>query len=212
MAVDGTTQAALEAQVLRWRVLCYADFDGDVLRATSGLYDRTISGSGDSELDGTYESYSHNVIDVSPVKHNESGSDTVTISLGGLIVNNAAFLTLIGDRTNWQGRIARMWFYCVDANETQVGSIIPYYTGYMNSIGISGSPENQTVGLTVENYLASIAGASGKTYLIQSRFDSGDLSAAAAIAAANGAEGAGLQPSQPTSPNAIPDGGGNRWF
>jgi len=212
MAVDGTTQAALEAQVLRWRVLCYADFDGDVLRATSGLYDRTISGSGDSELDGTYESYSHNVIDVSPVKHNESGSDTVTISLGGLIVNNADFLTLIGDRTNWQGRIARLWFYCVDANETQVGSIIPYYTGYMNSIGISGSPKNQTVGLTIENYLASIAGASGKTYLIQSRFDSGDLSAAAAIAAANGAEGAGLQPAQPTSPNSIPDWGGNRWF
>jgi hypothetical protein len=53
--VDATTQAALEATVVNWRVLIYADFVGDVLRGTSGLYNKTISGSGDSELDGTYE-------------------------------------------------------------------------------------------------------------------------------------------------------------
>ena len=150
--VDATTQTALEAQIVNWRVLVYADFVGDVLRGTSGLYDKVISGSGDAELDGTYESFDHNVIQVSAVKHNETGADTVSISMSGLVVNNAAFLAIIGDKAKWQGRTARLWFYCVDENETQIGSIIPYYTGYMNEIGINGSPSSQTVTLTIENY------------------------------------------------------------
>ena len=189
--VDATTQAALDAQIVNWRVLIYADFDGDVLRGTSGLYDKTISGSGDSELDGTYDSFDHNLIQVSPVKHNETGADTVSISMSGLIVNNNDFLNLIGDKTKWQGRSARLWFYCVDQNESQVGSIIPYYTGYMNEVSINGSSNSQAVTLTIENYLVSIAGAQNKTYLIQNIFDAGDLSGAASISAANGMAAAG---------------------
>lgn len=204
--VDATTQAALEGTVLHWRVLVYADFDGDVLRATSGLYDKTVSSS-DAELNGTYESFSHNVIEVGAVKHNENGSDTVTISMGGLIVNNQDFLNLIGDKTKWQGRSARLWFYCVDENETQVGSIVPYYTGYMNDITISGDSSSQTVGLTIENYLVSLAGAPNKTYLQQKIFDSGDESAAASIAAANGMVGAGVSSTGPKSNLTIMNGG-----
>ena len=189
--VDATTQAALEATVVNWRVLIYADFVGDVLRGTSGLYNKTISGSGDTELDGTYEGFDHNLINVSPVKHNETGSDTVAISMSGLVVNNADFLAIIGDKSKWQGRIARLWFYCVDQNESQVGSVIPYYTGYMNEVSISGRADSQTVTLTIENYLTSIAGAQNKTYLIQNIFDAGDLSAETSIAAANGMAEAG---------------------
>jgi hypothetical protein len=189
--VDATTQTALEAQIVNWRVLVYADFVGDVLRGTSGLYNKVISASGDSELDGTYDSFDHNVIQVSAVKHNETGADTVSISMSGLIVNNADFLAIIGDKSKWQGRTARLWFYCVDQNENQVGSIIPYYTGYMNEVGINGSPSSQTVTLTIENYLVSIAGAQNKTYLIQNIFDAGDLSGAASISAANGIAEAG---------------------
>ena len=189
--VDPTTQAALEATVVNWRVLIYADFVGDVLRGTSGLYDKVISGSGDTELDGTYESFNHDLINVSPVKHNETGSDTVAISMSGLVVNNADFLAIIGDKSKWQGRIARLWFYCVDQNESQVGSVVAYYTGYMNEVSISGSADSQTVTLTIENYLTSIAGAQNKTYLIQNIFDAGDLSAETSIASANGMAEAG---------------------
>ena len=189
--VDPTTQAALEATVVNWRVLIYADFVGDVLRGTSGLYDKVISGSSDTELNGTYDSFNHDLINVSTVKHNESGSDTVSISMSGLVVNNADFLAIIGDKSKWQGRIARLWFYCVNENEGQVGSVIPYYTGYMNEVGISGNAESQTVTLTIENYLTSIAGAQNKTYLIQNIFDAGDLSGEAAISAANGMAAAG---------------------
>jgi hypothetical protein len=189
--VDATTQTALEAPILQWRMLIYADFENDVLRATSGIYDKTISSSGDGELDGTYFSIDHSLIEVSPVRHNETGSDTVEVSLNGIVVTaspdgSETLLNLIGDITRWQGRTARLWFYIVDDNENQVGDIVPYYTGYMDDIIVSGSPESQRITLTIENYLVTLSGASNKNYLSQKQYDSGDNSAAATIAAANG--------------------------
>jgi len=183
--VSPTTQAALEAEILHWRALIYADFVGDTLRATNNIVDKTVSGSGDAELDGTYESFTHNVISVSPVQHNETGSDTVSIQMSGLIVN-ADFLNLIGDRTKWQGRAARLWFFVSDESGGQVGDIVPYYTGYMNDITIAGSPSEQTVTLTIENYLTSLSVAANRTYMMQKLYDSGDLSANATLSAANG--------------------------
>lgn len=207
--VDPTTQAALEAPLLYWRALLYADFDGDPLRITSGIYDKTVSASGDAELDGTYASYSQHLIEVGAVKHNETGSDTATITLNGILVNSAhiadraemviydrhgsaiegrasELLSIIGDKGRWQGRAARIWFYCGDADDAQVGEIVPYYTGYMNDVVIAGSPETQKITLTIENYLASLAGSPNQTYMMQATFDPGDLSAAATLGAANG--------------------------
>ncbi len=40
--VDSTTQAALEATILNWRVLIYADFDGDVLRLFGTTYSNVV--------------------------------------------------------------------------------------------------------------------------------------------------------------------------
>lgn len=210
--VDSTTQTALEAPILQWRMLLYADFEGDVLRATSGIYDKVISGTGDAELDGSYLSLDHNLIEVSPVKHNESGSDTVQVALNGILaatefvqdraesviqqrdadfirIRGSSLLNILGDVTRWQGRTARLWFYIVDDDENQIGSIIPYYTGYMDDITIAGAPTSQRITLSIENYLVTLAGASNKNYLMQSQFDSGDNSAAATISAANGLVG-----------------------
>lgn len=210
--VDATTQTELEAPILQWRMLIYADFEGDVLRATSGIYDKVISGTGDAELDGSYLSLDHNLIEVSPVKHNENGSDTVQVALNGILaatefvqerdeevifqrdgtpvrIRGSSLLNIVGDVTRWQGRTARLWFYIVDDDENQVGSIIPYYTGYMDDITISGGPTSQRIALSIENYLMTLAGASNKNYLSQSQFDSGDNSAAATISAANGLVG-----------------------
>jgi hypothetical protein len=77
----------------------------------------------------------------------------------------------------------------VDEDENQIGSIIPYYTGYMNDIKISGAPTAQKITLSIENYLVTLSGASNKTYMMQSEYDSGDNSAAATISAANGLGG-----------------------
>lgn len=183
--VSPTTQAALEAEILHWRALIYADFVGDTLRATNNIVDKTVSGSGDSELNGTYESFSHKIIDISPVKHNETGSDTVSIEMSGLIVNSD-LLNLIGNKANWQGRAARLWFFVSNESGGQIGDIVPYYTGYMNDITISGSPSEQKIILTIENYLTSLSVAANRTYMLQTLYDAGDLSANATLSAANG--------------------------
>ena len=191
--LSGTLQTAIEQPIVYIRWVCYLDVDGDVLRATTGLYDKTFSGTGDADLDGqTYVPYPSDLIDVSEVKHDEQGSDQVSVSMSGLIVNNADFLNTIGDKTNWQGRTARLWWYVVDENETQVGEVYSYYTGYMNDVTINGSAQSQTITLTIENYLVSLSVTASKTYQMQKEYDAGDESPSRSIAAANGAYKTGV--------------------
>ena len=188
-----TLQTAIEQPVVYVRWVCYLDVDGDPVRATTGLYDKTFSGTGDPDLDGdTYVPYPSDLISVSEVQHDEQGSDQVSVSMSGLIVNNVDFLNTIGDKSNWQGRTARLWWYVVDENETQVGEVYSYYTGYMNDVTINGSSQSQTIILTIENYLVSLSVTASKTYQMQKEYDAGDESAARSIAAANGANKSGV--------------------
>lgn len=191
--VNGAVQAVIEGQVVNARWVCYLDVDTDPLRATTGLYNKAFSGTGDADLDGyTFESYPAELISVSEVQHDESGSNQVSVSMSGLIVNNEAFLNLIGDRTKWQGRTARLWWYVVDENEAQITSdVYGYYTGYMNDLTINGSPDQQSITMTIEHYLTTLTVTPNKTYLMQKEFDSGDLSADASISVANGTTAAG---------------------
>ena len=186
--LNGTVQAVIEGQVVNARWVCYLDVDTDPLRATTGLYNKTFTGTGDVDLDGfTFESYPAELISVSEVQHDEAGSNQVAVTMSGLVVNNAAFLALIGDRTKWQGRTARLWWYVVDENETQITSdVYGYYTGYMNDITINGSPDQQSITMTIEHYLTTLTITTNKTYAMQKEFDSGDFSADASIAVANG--------------------------
>lgn len=186
--LNATVQATVEGQVVNARWVCYLDVATDPLRATTGLYNKTFSSTGDADLDGfTFESYPAELISVSEVQHDESGSNQVAVTMSGLVVNNAAFLALIGDRTKWQGRTARLWWYVVDGNETQItSSVYGYYTGYMNDITINGGPDQQSITMTIEHYLATLTVTSNKTYAMQKEFDSGDFSADASIAVANG--------------------------
>jgi hypothetical protein len=75
----------------------------------------------------------------------------------------------------------------------------------MNDIVISGSAESQAVILTIENYLASLAGAPNQTYMMQNLFDSGDLSANATLGAANGIGSS-------SGPGGGSSGGGGSWW
>jgi hypothetical protein len=189
-----TLQTAIEQPIVYARWVCYLDVVGDPVRATTGLYDKTFSGTGDPDLDGdTYVPYPSDLISVSEVTHDEAGSNQVSVSMSGLIVNNADFLNTIGNRSNWQGRTARLWWYVVDENENQIGEVYSYYTGYMNDLTINGSPESQTITLTIEHYLVTLSVTTNKTYAMQKEYDAGDDSASRAISAANGANKAGVR-------------------
>lgn len=209
--LSGPVQDAIEAPIVHARWVCYLDVVGDPVRATTGLYDKTFSGTNDPDLDGnTYIPYPSDLISVSEVTHDEAGSNQVSVSMSGLIVNNADFLSTIGNRANWQGRTARLWWYVVDENENPIDNkVYSYYTGYMNDITINGTPDSQTITLTIEHYLVTLSVTTGKTYAMQKEYDAGDESASRAISAANGANKAGVRTESEISTSTVSSGNSN---
>jgi len=188
-AVDSTALTALGNTVVAPAYFGWLDFVGDPLRATTYGANVTFSGTGDTDLDGhTFEAFDPQFIDVGDVSNQQGGSETMTVSLSGILSIDTALLNIIGDRSKWYRRAFRLWMRVYDENNTAQGAVIPYYTGYMVDVRLDPTPESQTIEVQAENYLNILRDASHRTYLDQALFDSGDLSAQASIAAANGAK------------------------
>lgn len=186
---DLAAQAALAERVRRPVTFCFLDIAGEPVRVTDAPYSFTFSDTGDEDLDGfTFEAVDARVVSVGDVKAKEGGTDTLTLTLSGLAGIDGETMNAIGNRSNYQGRDARLWKAMLDPVQlTRVGAIWPYYTGYMAVPKISGDQTSQTISLEIETYLAFFGQASNRTYLDQASFDPGDLSAELAIAIANGA-------------------------
>lgn len=207
---DPAASAALGARIIRPVFFCYLDILGDPLRACTAGKTLTLVGTGDPDLEGhTFDGINPDVVDVSPVRQKEGGSETVTARLSGLLQLDNELLNTIGDKATWQGRTARLWRMIRDEWRTQQGALQPYYTGWMTALKISGSPESQTISVSIEGYMAAYSAPSHRTYQDQERFDPGDLSAKAAIAIANGVAGSPLTSGTGT---ASIGGGGRRPF
>lgn len=192
---DAEAVAALDAEHIKPAFFAYLDIVGDPLRATTWPADREFlpGQTGDPDLDGhVFHALRPELVDVSGVTAQEGGSDTVTASLSGLILPDSELLAVISNEANWKLRVARLWMAVHDENSVMHGAVWHYYTGRMVAMPISGSPESQTVEVTIEGYLASIRQASNRTLLDQGEFDPDDHSAEASIAIANGLTGAGL--------------------
>lgn len=189
---NATAIAALSGSLLHPCFVGYLDFSGDPFRVTTAPYSVTFSSTGDTELDGnTFDAMDPQIISVSDVQHQEDGSETVTASLSGLATVDTALLNIIGDTSLWRGRAASLWLMLYDTSYARVGNVWRFYTGRMMSAGIKGDVGGQSIEITIESYLASLSEASNRSYLDQAYFDSGDLSAAASIAIANGTHNAG---------------------
>jgi hypothetical protein len=178
-------QLASGSFALAW--LAYLDFEGDPVRATTARAAITVDGSGDGELDGyTFDAVDPSMVSVGDVKNADGGSETLTFILSGIVGPDSDLLNVVGNTSLWQGRVARLWAIVYDEAGVQQGAIWPVYTGRMSALQIVGSPSEQTVKLDVENYLASLKQASGRTYLDQGSFDPLDNTAALTIGVANG--------------------------
>lgn len=187
---DPTAAAALGDAVIKPVFFAWLDIDGDPVWANSAGKNITPTGTGDPDLDDIeYLGISHQFADVSAVRVSRGGSQSVTARLSGLQAVDGDLLAAIGDKTKWQGRVARLWRVIRDAANVQQGGFQPYYTGYMTALNIGGDDGDQFISVTVETYLAAFSAASNRTYLEQERYDAGDLSARAAIAIANGVSG-----------------------
>lgn len=188
---DATASAALDAQAIRPAFFAFLDLVGDPIRVTTAGYDWAFTGTGDSDLDGfTYEGINADFVDISEIKVAEGGTETVTARISALPVIDAATFAIIADRANWQGRVARLWRIIRNEANVQQGAIQHYWTGYMTVLAIRATPdEGQTIEMSIEGYVSAHSAPSNRTYLDQELYDSGDLSAKAAIAIANGLSG-----------------------
>jgi hypothetical protein len=184
---DATAKAAIEGPAFASAYFLFLDFKDDPLRFTTFGQDTVVASSGDAELDGTYPAFGGRLVDVGDVSNSESGSDTLTITLSGIVSIDTDLLADIGDKSQWQGRLCRIWCRIYDENGVvPQGAIFPIYTGYMSSVRIASEPESQTLQLSVENWLAAFSQASNRSYLNQKDYDPADTSAQATIAASNG--------------------------
>lgn len=187
-SVDGTAQTALGQTVVQPAYFGFLDFVGDPLRATTYGIDVSFAATGDADLDGfTFEAWDPQFVDVGDVSNQQGGSETVNVTLSGILSIDGDLLNLIGDRSKWYRRTARLWMRVHDEAGAAQGAIIPYYTGYMTDVRIVPAPESQTIVVEIENYLNILKDASNRNYLNQGDYDSADVSAKATIGAANGA-------------------------
>lgn len=191
---DSTAIAALDGDYIKPAFLAFLDIAGDPLRVTTWPADLTFAlDNPDPDLAGrTFFAMRPELVDVSDVRHQEGGSETVTARLSGLILPDNDLLNIINDETTWRGRDARLWQAIYNEANVQQGAYWNYHTGTMANMPIVGDPGQQVIEVAIETYLALLSGPSNRTYLDQADFDPDDHSADAAVAIANGTGGASL--------------------
>lgn len=184
---DASAGAQLSSGAFSPEWIGFLDFQGDPVRVTTARSSITFSGTGDPDLDGyTFSAIDPQFIGIGDIRSAEGGSDTVTVTLSGIVGPDTELLNVIGNRALWQTRVARLWAIIRNEAGVQQGAVWNFYTGRMSSVEIIGEPESQAVKLEIENYLASLKQASGRTYGAQGAYDPLDNTAALTIGAANG--------------------------
>lgn len=184
---DATAKAALAGPAFAAVFYLWLDISGDPLRFTNFGQTTTISGSGDSELDGIYPAFGGQLLEIGDINNSDGGSDTLIVTLSGIVSMDTTLLNEIGNKALWQGRLCRIWCRLYDETGTTTqGAIFPLYTGYMSNVRVTAAPDEQAIQLSVENWRAAFHQPSNRTYLGQKDYDSADTSAQATIAASNG--------------------------
>ncbi len=199
---DATAGAQLASSYFRAAWMAWLDFDGDPVRVTTAGVSLSFASTGDADLDGqTFDAVDPSLVSVGEIKNSDGGSETLPFVLSGIVGPNTDLLNVLGDVSLWRGRVARLWAVIYDEAGVQQGAVWPVYTGRMSAMQIIGAPTSQTIKLDVENYLASMKQASGRTYLDQAAFDAMDNTAELTIGVANGAtkgvQSAASAPAQP---------------
>lgn len=201
---DSTAKAHLDSgDPTKPVFLAFLDILGDPIRATTLGYPIELPTLSDPDLSEQIFYPTAQMVSVGDVAHSETGSETLTCELSGLLLPDADLLEIIGDPANWQGRNARLWVLIRDETRTQQGAIASYYRGYMSSLSILPRRDSQVIRLEIEGHRALLNQASNRSYLDQKRYDAADTSAAATIGAANGSRAG------PAALIGVGGGGGN---
>lgn len=186
---DATASAALSGRVIKPVYFVYLDFVGEAVLANTSGANITPAGTGVAKLDGNeFIGVDGQFVDLSPVKTAEGGSKSITATLSGIPDDavDADVLAILDDPTKWRSRDADVWQVIRDSDNAQQGGYRTWCAGRIVALNHGGDERGLRITVQIEGYLAALSEASNRTYLDQERYDENDLSAAAAIAIANG--------------------------
>lgn len=186
---DATASSALSADIIKPAYFAFLDFATDPVLANTTGADVTPSGTGITKLDGnTFLGVDGHFVELSPISQGSAGSKSITATLSGIpgdAVDDDS-LAVLDDPTQWQGRDADVWQIIRDADNTEQGAYRLWCSGKIVALNHGADDRGMKITVHIEGYLAALSEASHRTYLDQERIDPDDLSAAAALAIANG--------------------------
>jgi hypothetical protein len=187
--------ASLSANLVKPAILLFADFADMPLRYAFAPMSLTVpSGLADADVDCegyTFEALDDGVLQISSVSHDESGGDTLSVGFA-CHPGQADILAAMDDPGIYSGRLFRLWLVLHDGAGL-VTAISPSlgYTGFMSVPTQRVDPEagEWMFTMEVESWMTLFGNAPSRTYLTQSAYDSGDLSANVSVGSGDAAPG-----------------------
>lgn len=134
---------ALDDEVVKPFFAIEMFFDGDTVRAWTGV--------GDATIDGNTYSGTGRLLDISQIEEtSELAARGATVQLTGV---DSSLLSL-AIQTPYQGRVCNIYFGI--ASGTTYSNLTQIFSGYMDEMNISEGPETATIELKVENRLIDL--------------------------------------------------------
>lgn len=183
--------ASLSENTVAAGLLIFADFVDLPLRVAYVPMPLTVPGSitdGDADCEGfTFDNMTADVLSLGAISHDDGGTDTLTATLTADPAN-PDLLDAIEDPAIYAGRQFRVWAVLHDGAGA-VTELRPLYRGYMMQPSQEFEGGQFTITMQIENYRAVISTAPGRSYLSQSTYDAGDLSANVSLGQGNASNG-----------------------
>lgn len=174
--LDPALETALEQPVIRPVWILRLDIEGDPVYIWTGAGDLTITGSGDSALDGYTFVGVGNIGDIGVIQDTQKGSNALKLKLPGVELDKYLLDQIVNLKRVWQFRDAWVWFGLLDSSQSIVINPFRIKTGRMDSLTITDDGKEGTVSLVIESHQAYTGRALGTSYSEQKELDATDTS------------------------------------
>lgn len=152
------------------------DIETDPVYAWTGRGQFVASDTGDDALDGhTYDGLG-NIGEISSIKEDNNGSDTVTLTLPGVELDQELLDQIVNDARKWQGRRAWLWLAFLNETYGVVANPIRVKSAVMDQMKLNDDGGTGTIVVTLESHQAHISRQTRTRYSRQRDIDPEDAS------------------------------------
>jgi hypothetical protein len=189
---DTALIAALEAAGITTALMASLEFKNETVNVWTGSHQLEVQGSTDSVLNGKkFEPLVHGVVlNIGDNSFSMSGSDPLEITLAIPSAPSQAISAASVHADEYQSRNATLWRAIMIASPVPGAAATWVFrrvrSGAMDTVKISNDGLSHTFTLAIEGHASLISGASGSTYMDQTRFDRSDTSQYYVASCSNG--------------------------